>query len=538
MPTPPAPGPRSSGGGNAAPHWRPETVRLARFLTGLVALGLATCVGTLAAIAFLPTMFPGWTSTAVSSGSMSPLIAVGDVVLIRETGDVDDLDAPTVVLIDRPDNDPLLHRIERRTSEGYITRGDANTDNDGPPVSPARILGVGRVVVPFVGYPALWVDRRDWGRIALLAWSLTLVLHLSRYGLDSRYDPWTDAPADNRAGHRSSLSYGGPAAAVLILLMPNAAVPIRPAEAAFLGKATFLNNLVKVDTLNAPASLKAVQRCVPSSTAPTLVGQAMKTFAQSAITFPSQTQAGDALVAIASAKNVTSTPAMTGWTKLAGVNEPSLSRAGGLYWRRASAGDAGRTSTELPAAVGVAVSVWRGAGTPESWATGNFTNDATIGVLGTSWSARETVAVTFSIEAAGASLTRMSPFAAESGEDTTSSPALTMETHYLRATSNGSDTTFQAPSNKSGVNFGYAFVLPAGPTRYVDLTWTASSDTYANGYVVEQPTGTTVGTVTGRTTTTYSHAQPATGTLTYAVRTKSPAWTSSSATATLTTTTC
>lgn len=537
-------------GGEARPRQRPTPARLARFVAGLFALGALTCLGTLTVLAFLPAVFTGWASTAVSSGSMTPLIAVGDVVLVREIDEVYDLDSPTVILIERDDKVPLLHRIERRTEQGYVTRGDANEHDDGALVSPSQVLGVGRVVVPFVGYPTLWAAQGAWGHLALTAIVLTALVHLSRYGLDIRYDPWV---GDEEEGEESGTPRTRPtpvpavAATGSLLLVISASAGTGDCAAvvdsALTSRAPYANNLVRADTLNPPTGLKAVARCVPATSAPTFVGQAFKTFDAATITYPGTVKAGDLMVAVASAKNVSTMPTPTSnWKKVDEISTPGLARVGGLYYRRATADDASRPSSELPNTWGAAVTIWRGAGDPKlsDIPTAGFVNDpapASISTGNTTWGVRETVAATFSIEAASARISLVD-FSKETGEVSSSSPALTMETHYRDSGSGETDRYPQALSSKGGINFGYTFVLPVGSTRYIDLSWSASSDVYATGYAVEQPAGTPLTLVNGRTRTTYTHVQPNTGTLTYAVRARTGSWSSVRATTTVTASTC
>lgn len=66
----------------------------------------------------------------------------------------------------------------------------------------------------------------------------------------------------------------------------------------------------------------------------------------------------------------------------------------------------------------------------------------------------------------------------------------------------------------------------------------SASDRRLTGYLLEQPTATPIATVNGRTTTSYAHAQPATGTLTYAIRSRSNSWRSVSTTTTINATLC
>lgn len=102
----------------------------------------------------------GYDPVVVVSGSMEPTIMVADVVLTRPSDGVD-LASGTVINYEYED-DTRLHRIESTTENGYRTAGDANMTSDAEVVTPSQVRGVGTVVVPFVGVPALWFERGQW----------------------------------------------------------------------------------------------------------------------------------------------------------------------------------------------------------------------------------------------------------------------------------------------------------------------------------------------------------------------------------------
>lgn len=70
-------------------------------------------------------------------------LEVGEIILFRSTGQT------------------TVHRIveiERINSETrYVTRGDANEDNDPGYITDGSIVGVCRLKLPFVGFPTLWL---------------------------------------------------------------------------------------------------------------------------------------------------------------------------------------------------------------------------------------------------------------------------------------------------------------------------------------------------------------------------------------------
>jgi signal peptidase len=101
--------------------------------------------------------------TAIVSGSMSPEIGVGDVVIVKrepagaiEVGDV----------IQFRDGDlRIAHRVveigeDEAGGKVFWTKGDANKNRDADPVLPEQVIG--RVVykIPKVGWVTIWARSR------------------------------------------------------------------------------------------------------------------------------------------------------------------------------------------------------------------------------------------------------------------------------------------------------------------------------------------------------------------------------------------
>lgn len=121
----------------------------------------------LAGVAIALPMIVGMSAFVISSGSMSPALSVGDVVVASEPtiGSV----APGSVVVFENPVDPdtwVTHRIVGSNADGsFISRGDANLQVDSTPVDMGQIVGIGRVVVPHIGLPAHWLAQ---GRFVLL----------------------------------------------------------------------------------------------------------------------------------------------------------------------------------------------------------------------------------------------------------------------------------------------------------------------------------------------------------------------------------
>ncbi|MDA1361812.1 signal peptidase I [Glycomyces luteolus] len=142
----------------------PTVVRLALCLATTVLLI------TLVVIAFVPRPF-GFQGSTVMSGSMEPLISVGSLVLVSEI-DTDELRPGQVISFVNP-ADPeerLLHRILQINDDGtFVTKGDANSSADSTPVPPENVIGLGRILVPWIGLPVVWIQAGDWPSVLIAA---------------------------------------------------------------------------------------------------------------------------------------------------------------------------------------------------------------------------------------------------------------------------------------------------------------------------------------------------------------------------------
>jgi signal peptidase I len=164
-----------------------------RFYLGLVSLVALLVFGTLAVIALIPTIIPGVTSASITSGSMTPKLRPGDVVIAVDHGDTVIADDTIVVFEDPSRGDLVTHRIVGINADGsYVTKGDANGINDVTPVPPENVRGVGRWVVPYVGLPRVWIADGKWFALAMTIVATATVLWFVKYAVETRYDPWSE----------------------------------------------------------------------------------------------------------------------------------------------------------------------------------------------------------------------------------------------------------------------------------------------------------------------------------------------------------
>lgn len=105
----------------------------------------------------------GWQPVVVTTGSMTPTLRPGDVLMTSQHPDEDLLGQRTVITFEGNNDDGTLvtHRIFETLpgSRTYITKGDANPTPDTDRVAPAQVVGVGQLVVPVVGLPVVWAQE-------------------------------------------------------------------------------------------------------------------------------------------------------------------------------------------------------------------------------------------------------------------------------------------------------------------------------------------------------------------------------------------
>ncbi len=113
----------------------------------------------------------------VSSGSMTPTIPVGSLILVKET-DIDGIQVQDVITY-MDGGTPVTHRVIALDDgrEQFITQGDANEIADPFPVEAEQIIGKVVHHIPFVGY--LFPFLKSKHGIFVLSAGLILILYLS-----------------------------------------------------------------------------------------------------------------------------------------------------------------------------------------------------------------------------------------------------------------------------------------------------------------------------------------------------------------------
>jgi len=145
-------------------RWKTQVATVLRLLAGGYLVGLAA----LLAATLLPVLV-GWRPYLITSGSMRPDVPAGSVVLADRDGTLS-VAVGDVVVVDDPARPGhlLAHRVaEVRADGALVTKGDANPARDARPVSPGRVVGRMRAVVPVLG--TIVRNPVAFGALALLA---------------------------------------------------------------------------------------------------------------------------------------------------------------------------------------------------------------------------------------------------------------------------------------------------------------------------------------------------------------------------------
>jgi signal peptidase I len=166
------------------------------------------------AVTLVPLLF-GWRPYVVESSSMAPRIKVGDVILAAPEHNPSKLLGRVTVFHD-PDpgrkGDVKSHRVVAINTDGSLTtKGDANQSVDSVHVQVSAVIGLGRLLVRWVGLPLIWAQKGEWIKLGLLATSIFIGALLVMRDVDPVLpeDSNDDADAD-AAGSPGASGSGGP----------------------------------------------------------------------------------------------------------------------------------------------------------------------------------------------------------------------------------------------------------------------------------------------------------------------------------------
>ena len=145
-----------------------------RLGTGLLALVILICIPVT-----VPKLF-GYEPYTVISGSMEPAIAIGSLVYVRDVEPEAVVAKDVIAYYGGRDQDTVItHRVmENQTFEKkFITKGDANSENDINPVLYHNLIGKVEVTVPKLGFAAQFLGDRNGKRALICVIGLAVVLH-------------------------------------------------------------------------------------------------------------------------------------------------------------------------------------------------------------------------------------------------------------------------------------------------------------------------------------------------------------------------
>ncbi len=118
-----------------------------------------------------PPEFLGYSQLAVTSGSMEPTLAAGDMIIIQEK---ESYTLGDVVTFRDSSGTLVTHRIVGSTDGMFITQGDANNVEDQDLLSPESIVGGVITYIPAVGRVMLFL-RTPAGLLLLLVVGILLI---------------------------------------------------------------------------------------------------------------------------------------------------------------------------------------------------------------------------------------------------------------------------------------------------------------------------------------------------------------------------
>ena len=150
-------------------------------------------------VTLVPLLF-GWRPYVVESSSMAPRIKVGDVILAAPEHNPQKLLGRVTVFHD-PDAGRVgtikSHRVVAINSDGTLTtKGDANQSVDSVHVKLTAVVGLGRLLVRYVGLPLVWVQKGEWLKFALLIASIWFAALLVMRDKDEIAEPPEGADSD------------------------------------------------------------------------------------------------------------------------------------------------------------------------------------------------------------------------------------------------------------------------------------------------------------------------------------------------------
>ena len=123
---------------------------------------VVSCIIVVVLVYFTSGYFKYW-AIAVASGSMSPTIEKGDVVIIKKVEDNYSNINIGDVLAHKVQNVTIVHRVVNKIKvDGkyyFYTKGDSNSKEDNYAIDEDAVIGVVSIRLPLIGRPTVWLNE-------------------------------------------------------------------------------------------------------------------------------------------------------------------------------------------------------------------------------------------------------------------------------------------------------------------------------------------------------------------------------------------
>lgn len=135
-----------------------KAIKIIKIVVVIIFCFLFVCEG---AIILVPRIM-GKKCFAVTSGSMSPAINVGDMVITEDIAFEDIFRNDILTFTDKQRSSAFSHRVIDidDANKWLYTKGDNNTEKDPVPASYDYVVGKVVYIVPFIGYISIFLTSR------------------------------------------------------------------------------------------------------------------------------------------------------------------------------------------------------------------------------------------------------------------------------------------------------------------------------------------------------------------------------------------
>lgn len=141
-----------------------------RIIMGILLL----IIGVLAFIYFAP----GYSMYFVRSGSMTPVLNIGDLVITGPVNGIftSSIAQGTIITYTHRLGDEVTHRvISINADQTFTTKGDSSESPDQYPVNLSQVKGIYMMKIPYIGYLTSFIRTKLGWYIAIIVPTLVLV---------------------------------------------------------------------------------------------------------------------------------------------------------------------------------------------------------------------------------------------------------------------------------------------------------------------------------------------------------------------------